>query len=207
MRSTRSPARQCALRRLAPPLRTPRRGRWSMSMSNSSSASPLKDGGGCTGVTRQSQLPTGTRRSRPATTTSSPASMTTPTDLQRSALRREGSDVRLGSTPSDGLVRQPRSAGTATTGRTRWPTGVVPTGAGCVRPGNSNADSSDPAVPGPMARLSASTGPCSQNGAYHRPWTSNTLRQRGLDQFFRRYNTRRGRSTLGGRPPIRRLAD
>ncbi|WP_261860803.1 integrase core domain-containing protein, partial [Mycobacterium marinum] len=28
----------------------------------------------------------------------------------------------------------------------------------------------------------------------------------GLDQFLRRYNTRRGHSALGGRPPISRLA-
>ncbi len=39
-----------------------------------------------------------------------------------------------------------------------------------------------------------------------RPWTNNTLRSRGLDQFLRRYNTRRGHSALGGRPPISRLA-
>ena len=42
--------------------------------------------------------------------------------------------------------------------------------------------------------------------AYYRPWTSNSLRKRGLDQFLRRYNTRRGHSALGGRPPISRLA-
>ncbi|BBX57423.1 transposase [Mycobacterium shottsii] len=42
--------------------------------------------------------------------------------------------------------------------------------------------------------------------AYARPWTNNTLRSRGLDQFLRRYNTRRGHSALGGRPPISRLA-
>ncbi|WP_231614197.1 MULTISPECIES: transposase [Mycobacterium] len=32
------------------------------------------------------------------------------------------------------------------------------------------------------------------------------MRRRGLDQFLRRYNTRRGHSALGGRPPISRLA-
>lgn len=42
--------------------------------------------------------------------------------------------------------------------------------------------------------------------AYARPWTSNSQRKRGLDQFLRRYNTRRGHSALGGRPPISRLA-
>jgi transposase InsO family protein len=42
--------------------------------------------------------------------------------------------------------------------------------------------------------------------AYARPWTSNSQRTRGLDQFLRRYNTRRGHSALGGRPPISRLA-
>jgi transposase InsO family protein len=42
--------------------------------------------------------------------------------------------------------------------------------------------------------------------AYARPWTSNTYRRRGLDQFLIRYNTRRGHSALGGRPPISRLA-
>lgn len=42
--------------------------------------------------------------------------------------------------------------------------------------------------------------------AYARPWTSNGQRKRGLDQFLRRYNTRRGHSALGGRPPISRLA-
>ena len=42
--------------------------------------------------------------------------------------------------------------------------------------------------------------------AYARPWTSNTLSKQGLDPFLRRYNTRRGHSALGGRPPISRLA-
>jgi transposase InsO family protein len=42
--------------------------------------------------------------------------------------------------------------------------------------------------------------------AYARPWTSNSLRRRGLDRFLHHYNTRRGHSALGGRPPISRLA-
>jgi transposase InsO family protein len=42
--------------------------------------------------------------------------------------------------------------------------------------------------------------------AYARAWTSNTARARGLDKFLRYYNTRRGHSALGGRPPITRLA-
>ena len=42
--------------------------------------------------------------------------------------------------------------------------------------------------------------------AYARPWTSNNLRRRGLDRFLTHYNTRRGHSALGGRPPITRLA-
>ena len=42
--------------------------------------------------------------------------------------------------------------------------------------------------------------------AYARPWTSNNLRRRGLDPFLHHYNTRRGHSALGGRPPISRLA-
>jgi transposase InsO family protein len=42
--------------------------------------------------------------------------------------------------------------------------------------------------------------------AYARPWTSNSLRRRGLDRFLTHYNTRRGHSALGGRPPISRLA-
>lgn len=42
--------------------------------------------------------------------------------------------------------------------------------------------------------------------AYARPWTSNSLRTRGLDRFLRRYNTQRGHSALGGQPPISRLA-
>ncbi|MGK2854902.1 MAG: IS481 family transposase [Microbacteriaceae bacterium] len=42
--------------------------------------------------------------------------------------------------------------------------------------------------------------------AYARPWTSNSLRTRGLDRFLRRYNTERGHSALGGHPPISRLA-
>lgn len=39
-----------------------------------------------------------------------------------------------------------------------------------------------------------------------RPWTSNSLRRRGLDQFLRRSNTQRGHSVLGGEPPVSRLA-
>ncbi|AQA03359.1 IS481 family transposase [Mycobacterium sp. MS1601] len=42
--------------------------------------------------------------------------------------------------------------------------------------------------------------------AYARAWTSNSLRTRGLDRFLRRYNTQRGHSALGGKPPISRLA-
>jgi transposase InsO family protein len=42
--------------------------------------------------------------------------------------------------------------------------------------------------------------------AYARPWTSNSLRKRGLDRFLHRYNTQRGHSALGGHPPISRLA-
>ena len=41
--------------------------------------------------------------------------------------------------------------------------------------------------------------------AYTRPWTSNRGRTRALDTFLRFYNTRRGHSALGGRPPISRL--
>jgi transposase InsO family protein len=41
--------------------------------------------------------------------------------------------------------------------------------------------------------------------AYARPWTSNNLRKRGLDRFLAHYNTRRGHSALGGRPPTSRL--
>jgi transposase InsO family protein len=42
--------------------------------------------------------------------------------------------------------------------------------------------------------------------AYARAWTSNDLRRRGLDRFLVHYNTRRGHSALGGRPPTSRLA-
>jgi len=41
--------------------------------------------------------------------------------------------------------------------------------------------------------------------AYAHPWTSNSLRRRGLDRFLHHYNTRRGHSALGGHPPISRL--
>ncbi len=42
--------------------------------------------------------------------------------------------------------------------------------------------------------------------AYARPWSSNRSRTTGLDRFLRRYNTQRGHSALGGKPPISRLA-
>ena len=42
--------------------------------------------------------------------------------------------------------------------------------------------------------------------AYARAWSSNSLRTQGLDRFLRRYNTQRGHSALGGKPPISRLA-
>jgi transposase InsO family protein len=42
--------------------------------------------------------------------------------------------------------------------------------------------------------------------AYARAWASNSLRTQGLDRFLRRYNTQRGHSALGGKPPIGRLA-
>lgn len=41
--------------------------------------------------------------------------------------------------------------------------------------------------------------------AYARPWTSNTLRRRGLDRFLTHYNTQRGHSALGGQPPTSRI--
>ncbi|HKO34728.1 MAG TPA: integrase core domain-containing protein, partial [Candidatus Limnocylindria bacterium] len=33
-----------------------------------------------------------------------------------------------------------------------------------------------------------------------------SVRKRALDRFLRRYNTQRGHSALGGKPPITRLA-
>jgi len=42
--------------------------------------------------------------------------------------------------------------------------------------------------------------------AYSRSWTYNHQRTRALDTFVHRYNTRRGHSALGGRPPVSRLA-
>jgi transposase InsO family protein len=42
--------------------------------------------------------------------------------------------------------------------------------------------------------------------AYSRTWTSNRQRTRALDNWLRRYNTRRGHSALGGHPPISRIA-
>jgi transposase InsO family protein/transposase len=42
--------------------------------------------------------------------------------------------------------------------------------------------------------------------AYSRSWTSNSQRTRALDRYLRRYNTQRGHSALGGRPPISRIA-
>jgi transposase InsO family protein len=42
--------------------------------------------------------------------------------------------------------------------------------------------------------------------AYSRSWTYNHQRTRALDIFVHRYNTRRGHSALGGRPPVSRLA-
>lgn len=41
--------------------------------------------------------------------------------------------------------------------------------------------------------------------AYAKPWTTNQARHRGLDRFLHYYNTRRGHSAIGGRPPISRL--
>ena len=42
--------------------------------------------------------------------------------------------------------------------------------------------------------------------AYAQPWLSTADRATGLDLFLDRYNTRRGHTALGGRPPISRLA-
>ena len=71
---------------------------------------------------------------------------------------------------------------------------------------DSHAASPNPAAHGPTAKQNASTAPCSTNGPTPAPWTSNSLRARGLDRFLRHYNTRRGHSALGGQPPISRLA-
>jgi transposase InsO family protein len=42
--------------------------------------------------------------------------------------------------------------------------------------------------------------------AYSRPWTTNTERALAFDAFLHRYNTERGHTALGGKPPITRLA-
>ena len=42
--------------------------------------------------------------------------------------------------------------------------------------------------------------------AYARPWYSTTERTAAFDDFLDRYNTRRGHTAAGGRPPITRLA-
>lgn len=42
--------------------------------------------------------------------------------------------------------------------------------------------------------------------AYARPWLSTADRAAGFDLFLDRYNTRRGHTAVGGRPPITRLA-
>jgi transposase InsO family protein len=42
--------------------------------------------------------------------------------------------------------------------------------------------------------------------AYAKPWFSNTARNAAFDAFLDRYNTRRGHTAAGGRPPITRLA-
>jgi transposase InsO family protein len=42
--------------------------------------------------------------------------------------------------------------------------------------------------------------------AYAQPWSSTVERSAAFDPFLDRYNTRRGHSALGGRPPISRLA-
>jgi transposase InsO family protein len=42
--------------------------------------------------------------------------------------------------------------------------------------------------------------------AYARPWMSTAERAAGFDLFLDRYNTRRGHTAAGGRPPITRLA-
>ncbi len=42
--------------------------------------------------------------------------------------------------------------------------------------------------------------------AYAQPWTCNAQRTAAFDDFLDRYNTRRGHSSLGRRPPISRLA-
>ena len=41
--------------------------------------------------------------------------------------------------------------------------------------------------------------------AYARPWDSNEARAQALAPFLHRYNTRRGHTALGGRPPASRL--
>jgi transposase InsO family protein len=42
--------------------------------------------------------------------------------------------------------------------------------------------------------------------AYSKAWTNNDLRTAELDIYLEHYNTRRGHSALGGKPPITRLA-
>jgi transposase InsO family protein len=42
--------------------------------------------------------------------------------------------------------------------------------------------------------------------AYSRTWTYNHQRTRALDSYLRRYNTQRGHSSLGGKPPVSRVA-
>ena len=104
-------------------------------------------------------------KTKSATTTSTPPSMTTPGWPTAKCYPTKRPDLRWVSAPRIGLVRRPRRACAAAIDRQRhWSTGAAPTGAGSVRPGSSNAASPNPAVPGPTAKPNASTAPCSPNG-------------------------------------------
>jgi transposase len=88
---------------------------------------------------------------------------------------------------------------------TPWSTDAARTGPGCAQPGSSNDGSPSPGCPWTNGKAERFNRTLLNEWAYARAWTSNSLRTRGLDRFLHRYNTRRGHSALGGKPPISRL--
>jgi transposase len=126
---------------------------------------PKGAGGACTAATPRSQLLTGTRKPRSATTTCTPRSTTVPGwPTAKYCPTRKTSRVQNSCTErwcgSPATVC--RFGGCSPT--TPWSTDAAPTGAGCARPGDYDAGSSNPAAPGPTAKQNAPTAPCSPNG-------------------------------------------
>lgn len=182
------------------------RARWPTLMSKSSAGYLKAADGVCTAAMQRCRSPTATRKSRSATTTCTPLSMTTarlayseivPDEkdltcaafLHRAMAWFAGHGIRVRRLLTDNAMVYRDG--------TNW-------GWACTAWGLKRRFIK-PGCPWTNGKVECFNRTLLNDWAYARPWSSNSLRTRGLDRFLHRYNTQRGHSALRGHPPMSRL--